>query len=303
MAGDHVSRSPACSHAVRPSDNDSLLLKKSVLLALVVAGGLGLVQAVSLLGLAALSGDAPFWHSPAGLIGGTLDIRNALSGYWWFVQEPWRWPLLAVSQPNWPAGTNAELFDIVPIVAVGGKLLHTMFGSLVNPYAVWVTGCFILNAAALALLVRSLGQRSLLGAVVAGAFGAMAPVVQHRFGHMALMAHWLPVLCLAWYFHSRALRFGWRQIAGFVGLCLLASFVHLYLYVMTAALAAAAVLQALLSRRTSLLRGGMSLALLLAAGIVPLWMFGLLNGLDLVQRFHETTLITRPRQSCRSKYG
>lgn len=223
-------------------------------ISLAIAFGLGLVYAVILLGPKAAFGTALFWDMPRLTGGGTLDIQNTLAGYWWFSQDSWRWPLLALKNANWPAGTNAELFDICPLAAIIGKILRTILNWSVNPYPWWVTGCFAMNAAGLASLVRALGHRSLLGAIIAGAFGAMAPVVQQRFslGHMSLLAQWLPMLALALYFKTKLQHFDARVVAGFTGLSLLATFVHLYLYVMTAAIAAAAVLQAIINHRTSL---------------------------------------------------
>ena len=149
--------------------------------------------------------------------GATLDIRNALAGYWWFAQDSWRWPLLVLVNAYWPEGTNAELFDICPLVAIIGKVLRTTVGWSINPCPWWVTGSFAGNAAALASLVRALGYRAGLGTVVAGAFGAMAPVVQHRLGagHMSLLAQWLPLLALAFYFKTKQQRFDMRAVAGF----------------------------------------------------------------------------------------
>jgi len=259
----------------------ALLAERPARVAIAIALCLGLGYALLLLGPAGAVGTAPFWALPTGLLGGSLDIRNALAGYWWFVQDSWRWPLLALGNPDWPHGANAELFDIVPVVAILGKLLRTGFGLAVDPYPWWVTFCLAMNAASLAALVRALGQRSVLGAVLAGAFGAMAPVVQFRFGHLSLMAHWLPVLTLALYCHARSRRFDARIASAAVGLCLLACCVHLYLYVMTAAIAAAAVLQAMFDRRLSLVRGGVTMLLLVLAGVGPLWAFGLLAGWNL----------------------
>ena len=260
-----------------PTITGALLAERPARVAIAIALCLGLGYALLLLGPAGAFGAAPFWALPTGLIGGAPDIRNTLAGYWWFVMDDWRWPLLALHNPNWPRGANAELFDIVPAVAIIGKLLRTGFALEVNPYPCWVTFCLMMNAASLAALVRALGQRSALGAVLAGAFGAMAPVVQYRFGHLALMAHWLPVLALALYCHGKRHRF----TVCAVGLCLLATFVHLYLYVMVAAIMAAAVLQAMFDRRLSLLRGGFAIVLLMLAGVVPLWLFGLFDGWNL----------------------
>src|SRR5215831_2913220 len=91
----------------------------------VTAFGLGLVYAVIVLGPNVAFGMAPFWDMPDLNGGATIDIRNALAGYWWFAQESWHWPLLALSNANWPQGANAELFDICPLVAILGKALMT----------------------------------------------------------------------------------------------------------------------------------------------------------------------------------
>jgi hypothetical protein len=247
----------------------------------VIAAAIGLAYALMVFGWAGVAGSAPFWSWPAGNFGSTLDIRNSLSGYWWFVQDDWRWPLLSLPRAEWPTGTNAELFDIVPGLAILGKVLRSAFGVAVNPYPAWVAFCFAMNGAALALLVRTLGQRSAVAAILAGAFGALAPVVQFRFGHTALLAHWLPLSCLALYFWSRPRGLDIWSVAGLVGICLLASLTHLYLYVMTAAVAAAAAMQAALDRSSAIPRAAGTLLLILLAGVLPLWAFGLLSGVGL----------------------
>jgi hypothetical protein len=246
--------------------------------ALFIAGSIGFAYAILLLHLSAISGDTPFWLHPNGLIGSALDIRNTLSGYWWFVLDRWRWPLLAVTAPNWPQGANAERFDIVPVVALLGKIFYTLAGQVANPYPWWVTGCFTLNAAALCSLVRGLGQRGLLAAVTAGAFGAMAPFVQARFGHLALMAHWLPIFMLSWYFHRPEKPAEWT---GILALCALAAAVHPYLFVMTAAIATAIFLQATLDKRCTVRLGAAAIVGILAAGIITVWMLGIFQEKDL----------------------
>jgi hypothetical protein len=246
--------------------------------ALFIAGSIGFAYAILLLHLSAISGDTPFWHYPKGLIGSALDIRNTLSGYWWFVLDRWRWPLLAVTAPNWPQGANAERFDIVPVVALLGKIFYTLTGQVANPYPWWVTGCFTLNAAAFCSLVRGLGQRGLLAAVTSGAFAAMAPFVQARFGHLALMAHWLPIFMLSWYFHRPKKPAEWT---GILALCALAAAVHLYLFVMTAAIATAIFLQAMIDKRCTVRLGAAAVIGILASAIITMWRLGVLQDQDL----------------------
>ena len=189
-----------------------------------------------------------------------------------------RWPLLAVTAPNWPQGANAERFDIVPVVALLGKIFYTLTGQVANPYPWWVTGCFTLYAAAFCSLVRGLGQRGLLAAVTSGAFAAMAPFVQARFGHLALMAHWLPIFMLSWYFHRPKKPAEWT---GILALCALAAAVHLYLFVMTAAIATAIFLQAMIDKRCTVRLGAAAVIGILASAIITMWMLGVLQDQDL----------------------
>ena len=192
--------------------------------------------------------------------------------------DDWRWPLLSVAAPNWPPGTNAERFDIVPVVALLGKIIRSFIGETVNPYPLWITACFALNAAALAMLVRALGRCGWLAMLTAGAFGAIAPVVQARFGHLGLIAQWLPIFALALYFNYKSERI---PLIGILLLCMLSAAIHLYLYVMTAAIGSAIVLQALLDRRCRFSISAAGIAGILLSGVAVLWMTGILGEQDL----------------------
>ena len=106
---------------------DALLAKRPWPVSISIAVGIGVAYALVLLGLLVAFGLAQFWEMP-GLDDGTLDIRNALAGYWWFAHDLWRWPILALRNASWPEGTNAELFDICPLAAIIGKALATALG-------------------------------------------------------------------------------------------------------------------------------------------------------------------------------
>ena len=245
---------------------------------------IGAAYAAWLFGAGVLLGDDAYWARPVALSGGALDIRTAVSGYLWLAQDAWRWPLLFTVRPDAPAGINAEQFDLVPVLALAGKLL-----GLVNPYPFWLAATFALNAAALAALVRALGQRSLLAAIAAAGLGAMAPVIHQRFGHLALMAHWVFILALAAYFAGRG---GRPRIATLAALTALAACINPYLLVMTLAVAAAAVLQGALDRRLPILPCLAAGALLLAAGIAPLAALGMIGDAGLLRASTSTSLYT-----------
>jgi Family of unknown function (DUF6311) len=246
-----------------------------------LAFAVGLAYAIVLFGPGVAFGISDYWRLPQGAIGGLEDMRTAMSGYYWFVQDAWHWPLFHIVQADPPSGANAALTDCVPILALVAKLIRSLTGVVLNLYPLWIVLSFALNAAALTTLVRALGQRSVLAALLAGAMGALSPVIHHRFGHFALMAHWVFIFPLAVYAKWRA---GRRGAVGagvlLVVLCCLGFAVHLYLYVMAAAVAAAFFLQAAVERRLSPLAALAGVLCVLGAGVLPLWAFGMLDGLS-----------------------
>jgi len=247
--------------------------------AIVIAGAIGLSYALFALGPDVAIGAAAFWRWPAGVMGvGALDIRESLSGYYWTVQDGWHWPLLYNFKADWPNGANTGLMDIVPVAALLGKGIHSFAGIVIDLLPLWVSGSFVLNSAALTSLVRSLGQRSILPAILAAGIGSMCPIVHHEFGHIALSSPWVFIFALALFTGGRNLPvWSLSRSLGFIALAGLAAGIHLYLYVMTAAIAVAAFLQAAANRQLKVMRAlAWSLAVL-AAGVIPLWAFGLLS--------------------------
>jgi hypothetical protein len=254
-----------------------LTIDCSARIAIPIAGLIGMAYAIFLLGPTVAFGSSTYWLLPNGNMGGALDMGTALAGYYWFVQDVWRWPLLALPEQNWPEGTNAALFDVVPIVAICGKLLRQAVGEVYNLFPLWVVSTFALNAAALATLVRALGQRSMLAALLAAGLGAMSPIVHFRFGHLGHSAHWVFVFALALYASTKANASVTKAtVFGLLALCTLAVSINLYLYVMTAAIASAALLQGGFDGRISKRWAAASVPSVLCAGLVPLWAYGML---------------------------
>ena len=161
---------------------------------------IGLLYAVFLLGVNTALGTSEFWRLPDGLIGGRIDMKIILSGYYWFVQDEWRWPLMHIGRIHSLDGANAVLFDSVPYVALFGKLVRWTTGYVVNFLPAWIALSFALNAAALAALIRAMGRRAILATLVAGGIGALSPLMHFRFGHIGLAAHWTYIFPMAIYF-------------------------------------------------------------------------------------------------------
>ena len=245
---------------------------------LALAFFIGLAYAFFLFGKDVVLGVAPYWRLPVGISGGDQDMRVMISGYEWFVQSPWTWPILDISRAVGSHKSNAVLYDCIPIVALLGKIWKSLAGSIINPYPFWVTSVFAGNALAMAAFVRMLGQRSWLAMTIAGIFGTLSPEVHMRYGHMALGAQWIVVCALTtyvWFYRNRHLIR--HMVLIFAGLCALSVSVHIYFYPMVASIAGAATLQAVFDRRLSLLPALAALIVFVAAGVVPLWVFGALG--------------------------
>ena len=76
-----------------------------------------------------------FWQFPEGTISGSQDdMAQVLVGYLYYVQSPWHLPLFQVSALSTPAGTNVVFLDVVPIVALVGKVVRSLTGTTINLY-------------------------------------------------------------------------------------------------------------------------------------------------------------------------
>ena len=157
--------------------------------------------------LAFLLGVGPFWANPLGpwLLDtadtlNNIDALNLQIGYVAFLHAGWHLPLFFVRELGAPSGTNVILLDVIPAVALLGKIISSLAGFPINPYGFWVAACFILSAVSATLLVIETGQRSLLAAAAASVLVITAPPLLHRFGHLSLLSHFGVIGALYLYF-------------------------------------------------------------------------------------------------------
>ncbi len=240
-----------------------------------LAGCIGLAYAMLVFGWDFFDQNSVYWQRPVGLAGGPFDLKNNLTGYFWIVQDIWRWPLLWLPYVDTPMGINAYQFDSMPGLALFAKVMHSLSLGTINLYPEWIVGVFVLNAISLNLLVRALGQRSFLACIVSAGFGILAPIVHYRFGHSALMAQFFPILALALYFEAGKISTTvLRYLVPLLVLCFVVATINLYMYVMTAAITVAAIVQLMLARRLGVTSGIASFIGLLLAAFIPIWAFG-----------------------------
>lgn len=204
-----------------------------------------------------MRGLGPFWVQQDN------DITQYLAGFNAFVREPWHWPLLRLTSINAPEGTLATFLDTVPLYAMLLKLWqHGPDTPFRNPYAYWISLCFVLQGVGAWWLCREARLRSWLGLAALTLLLAAFPPFAYRINHISLMSQWLLLFGLAVYLRGGRLE---RLASGaWVALLLTAFYINIYIFCMLSALFAADLWRhAALGRwRRALLTGAASVALL-----------------------------------------
>ena len=216
---------------------------------LLVAGAAGVVWAASLFDWSFIAGRHAFWQFPQGTIGGSQnDMAVPLAAYLYYVQGPWHLPLFHVSALGRPVGTNVIFTDVVPIIALIGKLIYSLTGATVNLYGGWLFLCFALPGVMMTLVLIGARAHYALAAVIAAIFANAMPALLWRWGHIALEAHFLLIGALALYLFSLK-KPAWRGVASvWIGYLILAYLVNIYVFVMVGVVWLCAVIQRRLNR-------------------------------------------------------
>ena len=175
-------------------------------------------------------------------------MANVLVGYLYYVQSPWHLPLFYVSALGTPTGTNVIFMDVVPVVALVGKLIHSLTGAMVNLYGGYLFLCFVLPGVMMTLVLIAARIHYALAAVIAAIFANAMPALLWRWGHIALQSHYLLIGALALYLFSLK-QPAWHRVAiVWIGYLILAYLTNIYLFAMVGIVWLCAVLQRRLNR-------------------------------------------------------
>ena len=221
-----------------------MLVELPSLQLLVLAAGAGVIWAASLFDWSFIAGRHAFWQFPQGTIGGSQnDMAVPLAAYLYYVQGPWHLPLFHVSALGTPVGTNLIFTDVVPIIALIGKLIHSLTGATVNLYGGWLFLCFALPGVMMTLVLIAARAHYALAVVIAAIFANAMPALLWRWGHIGLEAHFLLIGALALYLFSLK-KPAWRGVASvWIGYLILAYLTNIYVFVMVGVVWLCAVIQ------------------------------------------------------------
>ena len=172
------------------------------------------------------------------------DPAQHYLGWVFFRGESWHWPPGRIENFGAPVGTGIVFTDSIPLLAFLFKPFSPWLPAEFQYFGAWILICYMLSAIfGWRLMARATPYVWLraLGTL----FFLMSPAMLLRaYGHESLMAHWLLLAGLDRYAAP------WRGGVWLV-LMVLAVLVHPYLFLMTLALAAAALIRAIIAEKSS----------------------------------------------------
>lgn len=131
------------------------------------------------------------------------DISQHISGWWYFMHEPWHLPLLHTYKLDHPDGVSIAFTDSIPLAALFFKFLITLFPSAFpahfHYFGWWAGFVFVAQAVAATFFIRALGAKSWFAMLIAVGFALTWPVLHSRYHHSALMMQSILLFGLAFY--------------------------------------------------------------------------------------------------------
>ncbi|HMS25774.1 MAG TPA: DUF6311 domain-containing protein [Burkholderiaceae bacterium] len=209
------------------------------------------------------------------------DIAQHISGWRFYAQDPWQFPLLRTTSLNHPEGISIALMDGIPIAALFFKswlsLFPSAFGKHFHYFGWWIGLVFVMQSLAATALIRSLGSKHVFGQLIAIGFAITWPVLHARYHHPALMMQCVILFALALYFVGQRHIWSSQRVSNtFIILIMLSLTIHPYFLPFTAGVYAAFLVDKALSGETWFLQ----LKRLTAFGVVLLLIMWLLGYTD-----------------------
>lgn len=155
-------------------------------------------------------------------------------GWAFFRQEDWTFPLGAIQNYNYPAGSNVGLTDSIPLLALFFKLFDGILPTDFQYFGLWFLTSHLLLTYYTVKLLRlfKASDYVILASVV---LISLNPTLLYRGMHPALCAHWIIIACFYNYFKSTQSRHDLRIVNQQIILLLITAAVHPYLLVIVAA--------------------------------------------------------------------
>jgi len=122
-------------------------------------------------------------------------------GWYFYKNEPWHFPIGAVSNYFYPIGTNVGFTDSIPLLAIFFKLFKPVLPEDFQYFGLWLFLCHLLSAY---FTIRLFGLFKIkkIYTFIAVLFIVSNPVLVFRGLHPALCAQWLLIASIYVYFQK-----------------------------------------------------------------------------------------------------
>lgn len=209
------------------------LSARSTLTCLMTAGAIGIAFVLWLFPLSFLTGTAPFWDFPHGVVAGSdADFATVMIGDTYYAHA--HGPTLVAPNLDYPTGTNVAMLDGVPLVALAERAVFALTGVAPNLLGLWIGFCFVANAVSFAWLLTALRVKGLVPIAAGSAIAVQMPALLYRFGHVAHIAWFFFIAALALHFLSRQRRHAF--FAAMAAVLALALLTNSYIFLTSAAI-------------------------------------------------------------------
>jgi len=163
----------------------------------------------------------------------TSDPAQHVSGWRYYAQDAWHFPLFHTYRLNAPDGVNIAFTDSIPLAALLFKPFTSLLPNGFHYFGIWHALAYLTQAIAASFLIRSFGVRHLPGLLAAVMLSLLWPALLWRLAHTSLMTHSVLLGTLGCYVRGR--EGGWptvRAALGMITISLLALMIHPYLFAM-----------------------------------------------------------------------
>lgn len=185
------------------------------------------IFALIVLGPGYILGTNAYWQHPL------YDAGAHLSGWLFFKEDAWHFPIFETFRMNAPDGASVLFTDSIPLLAGIFKLLG--LGALGNwhYFGAFVALAYVLNSVAFLWLLKQLNVRNILGAAAAFVFTCF--IALHNLQFESFYSHFFILFSLGFYFKLTR-QFSKKYLAVFIAMVVTAALVHPYIFGMSAAI-------------------------------------------------------------------
>lgn len=128
------------------------------------------------------------------------DPAQHVSGWYFFKNEDWKFPLLWVNNINYPEGTSIVFLDSIPLAAIFFKLFSSFLPEEFHYFGIWHAIAYLSLAVSASMLIRVFGFKSIFASAIAVLFVLLTPALALRAGHTALLTQVFLLFALCLYF-------------------------------------------------------------------------------------------------------